>query len=110
VEFVLHTRLLKLRKENKLTQLELSSRLGIARTTYSGYELGTSEPDNETLEKIADFYKVTTDNLLGREEHIVEETQLDRDKKYALDLIMSITDPDKKKAAMEYLKFLAGEK
>lgn len=64
---MLSERLLKLRKEAKLTQEVLSQKLKIARTTYSGYELGTSEPDNETLEKIADFYGVTIDNLLGRE-------------------------------------------
>ena len=107
---MLSQRLLNLRKERKLTQKELSSKLGIARTTYSGYELGTSEPDNETLEKIADYYRVTTDNLLGREGKTAEETQLEKDKKYALELILGITDPDKKKAAIEYLKFLAGEK
>jgi transcriptional regulator with XRE-family HTH domain len=65
---LLSERLLKLRKEAKLTQEGLSLKLKMARTTYSGYELGTSEPDNETLEKIADFYGVTTDYLLGREE------------------------------------------
>lgn len=105
---LLSQRLLNLRKGRKLTQKELSSKLGIARTTYSGYELGTSEPDNETLQKIADFYNESTDYLLGRESK--EETQLEKDKKYALELIMGITDPDKKKAAIEYLKFLAGEK
>lgn len=64
---MLNERLLKLRKEAKMTQEVLSLKLEIARTTYSGYELGTSEPDNDMLEKIADFYGVTTDYLLGRE-------------------------------------------
>jgi transcriptional regulator with XRE-family HTH domain len=78
---LLGERLLKLRKEAKMTQVGLSSKLGIARTTYSGYELGTSEPDNETLERIADYYGVTTDYLLGREpkEKIhKEETEMER--------------------------------
>lgn len=63
---LLHIKLEELRRKHKLTQKELSSRLGIARTTYSGYELGTSEPDNETLEKIADFFNVDIDYLFGR--------------------------------------------
>lgn len=63
---MLHKRLEELRKKHKLTQKDLSSRLGIARTTYSGYELGTSEPDNETLGRIADFFNVNIDYLFGR--------------------------------------------
>lgn len=63
---VLGQRLNKLREEKGLTQKELSSRLGMARTTYSGYENGSREPDNHTLEKIADFFDVSIDYLLGR--------------------------------------------
>lgn len=88
---MLSERLLKLRKEAKLTQEGLSQKLRIARTTYSGYELGTSEPDNDTLEKIADFYGVTTDNLLGREANVYEQNKTNfiidgLVKKYNLDL------------------------
>lgn len=88
---LLSERLLKLRKEAKLTQEGLSQKLRIARTTYSGYELGTSEPDNDTLEKIADFYGVTTDNLLGREANVYEQNKTNfiidgLVKKYNLDL------------------------
>jgi transcriptional regulator with XRE-family HTH domain len=106
---LLNKRLLKLRKENKLTQQELSSRLGIARTTYSGYELGTSEPDNETLENIADYYRVTTDNLLGREERKVEETEADLKRRKGLEYIAKITDEKTLDLAIELLEKLAKE-
>lgn len=78
---MLHKRLLKLRVDGKMTQKEFSAKLGIARTTYSGYELGTSEPDNDTLQKLADYYGVTTDYLLGRDskgEVNKEETEIER--------------------------------
>jgi transcriptional regulator with XRE-family HTH domain len=84
----LHQKLVYLRKENKLTQKELSKKLGLTRSAYSQYELGTREPDFQILQKIADFYSVTTDFILGRSadttnkmerilEEIVQETKVD---------------------------------
>jgi len=62
-------RLKDLRKKNGLTQEEASKRLDIARTTYSGYERGTSEPDFNTLNKLAKFYEVDLNWLLeGKKE------------------------------------------
>lgn len=59
-------RLSELREKSGLTQKELSSRLGMARTTYSGYENATREPDHQTLQKFADYFDVSIDYLLGR--------------------------------------------
>jgi len=60
-------RLRELRIKKKLTQDEFAKILGIARTTYSGYENGSREPDYNTLVKIADYFGVSTDYLLGRD-------------------------------------------
>lgn len=49
-----------------LTQEEVAKKLGLSRARYSHYENGRSEPDNHTLEKLADFYNVSIDYLLGR--------------------------------------------
>ena len=46
----------------------MAQKLGIAKSTISMYENGNREPDFETLEKIADFFNVDTDYLLGRTE------------------------------------------
>lgn len=60
---------LKMLRESKgLSQREMASKLGFAQTTYSQYELGKREPDFSTLIKIADFFGVSTDHLLGRDE------------------------------------------
>jgi transcriptional regulator with XRE-family HTH domain len=56
----------KLRKERDLTQKQVSDALKIQRATYTRYEIGEREPDNKTLNKLADFYDVTTDYLLER--------------------------------------------
>lgn len=56
----------RLRISAGLTQVEMASKLGISRSTIGMYETGAREPDFETLEKIADFFNVDTDYLLGR--------------------------------------------
>ncbi|MGG3773061.1 helix-turn-helix domain-containing protein [Heyndrickxia faecalis] len=59
-------RLSALRKQKGLSQYELADRLGYSRGQIANYEQGKREPDYETLRKIADFFDVTTDYLLGR--------------------------------------------
>ncbi|MHC8517039.1 helix-turn-helix domain-containing protein [Sporosarcina sp. ITBMC105] len=61
---VLGSRLKKLR--GKMTQEEVSKRLGLSRARYSHYENDRVEPDTELLKKIADFFEVTTDYLIGQ--------------------------------------------
>ena len=56
-----------LRKSKGLNQTYLSEMLGISLTAYQKYEHGTAEPNFDNLCKLADFYEVTTDYLLGRE-------------------------------------------
>lgn len=62
------TLLKKLRKDRGLLQKQVAEKIGVGRTTYVKYENGDSEPDYKTLIKIADFYKVSIDELLGRGE------------------------------------------
>jgi len=59
--------LVRLREKAGLTQKDLATKLGIARTTYSGYENGAREPDLDTLKRIADFFEVSLDYLLNRD-------------------------------------------
>lgn len=56
----------QLRLSSGLTQVEMAEKLGISRSTIGMYETGAREPDFETLEKIADFFNVDIDYLLGR--------------------------------------------
>lgn len=58
-------RLKQLRAERGLTQKELAAYLKIDRTTYVKYEAGTSEPNFATLTRLAAYFGVTTDYLLG---------------------------------------------
>lgn len=56
----------KLRTEKGIYQKELAAHLKVSTGTISNYEKGHHAPDLETLCRIADFFGVTTDYLLGR--------------------------------------------
>lgn len=57
-----------LREESKLKMKDVADGIGMNPTTYRKYENGDLEPSFTTLSKLADFYGVTTDYLLGRPE------------------------------------------
>lgn len=59
-------RLIKLRKELNLTQEELAKKIGYTRTAVSAWEIGRNEPSNADTIKLANFFRVTTDYLLGK--------------------------------------------
>lgn len=59
-------RLKELRKEKNKTQIELAKLLNTTSQSYGRYELETSEPTIDTLCKLADYYGVSLDYLVGR--------------------------------------------
>lgn len=59
-------RLKQLRKENDVSQIKLAMDLNLSQNTISRYETGVREADYETLIKLADYFGVSVDYLLGR--------------------------------------------
>ena len=59
-------RIRDLREDCDLTQREIAEFLGIQQTVYSRYERGFQTIPVEHLLKLADFYHVSTDYMLGR--------------------------------------------
>ena len=57
-----------LRKVKKATQKEIADFLGVSNSAYSQYETGTREPSLDILTKLADYFNVTIDDILGRSE------------------------------------------
>lgn len=55
-----------LRKQRQLSMKELGQIVGVAESTISLYENEKREPDLATLSRIADYFNVTVDYLLGR--------------------------------------------
>ncbi|AFQ45358.1 helix-turn-helix domain-containing protein [Desulfosporosinus meridiei] len=71
---MLGKRLQQLRNKFELTQEELAKILCMSRSTYAQYEVDRRKPDYDTLHRIADYFKVSIDFLLGRTEYsIIEE-------------------------------------
>ena len=60
-------RLLSLRKEKGASQADVAEYIGLTVAAYQNYENGRREAGYDTISKLADFYGVTTDYLLGRE-------------------------------------------
>lgn len=76
-------RLVKLRKELNLTQEEFAQRIGYTRTAISAWEIGRNEPSNADTVKIADFFGVSTDYLLGKSDSRNNTSNIDEsDKKF----------------------------
>lgn len=113
-------RLSKLRTEKKLTQAELANRLNIAKSTLAMYETDKREPSFETVQKIADFFDVKVDYLLGRTNDpspISEKTEEDLDpvEKHLTTIMyhdlkqLRETAPEKLENAAAYIRFLVKE-
>lgn len=98
----------QLRKSRGLTQDDLAEILGISLSSYQKYERDAISPSYETLCKIADFYHVTTDYLLGREPATdpFDMLQLPEDQKSVMDRFASFPD-DVRTIILDAIKELA---
>ncbi len=67
---MLFQRLKDLREDNDLRQQDVADFLGISQTVYSRYERGFQTIPVAHLLKLADFYKTSTDYILGRTNNI----------------------------------------
>lgn len=77
-EMIFPQMLTKLREEKGMYQKELAAHLNVSIATISNYENGVHHPDLVTLCKIADFFGVTTDYLLGRSPYVFDPSTLTR--------------------------------
>lgn len=75
-------RISELRKQAGMSQFQLASILDIATSTLGMYETGKREPSLKVMNRIANYFNVTTDYLLGRPEkkdnEIVDYTALEQ--------------------------------
>ena len=59
-------RIRDLREDMDLRQIDVSAATGIDQKTLSNYETGKTNPDSFSIIKLADFFNVSCDYLLGR--------------------------------------------
>lgn len=62
----MHNRIRDLREDMDLRQSDLAEKTGIDQRTISNYETGKTSPDAYALIKLADFFGVSIDYLVGR--------------------------------------------
>lgn len=60
-------RLKELRRDANKLQKEVANEIGISVQVYCNYEKGQRSPSPETLAKLADYFNVSVDYLLGRD-------------------------------------------
>lgn len=66
-------RIRELREDRDLRQIDVSNATGIDQKTLSNYETGKTNPDSTAIIKLADFFGVTCDYLLGVTERNIND-------------------------------------
>ena len=96
----------KIRESLQLTQVKVANDLKLSRQVYNFYENGKRNPDMQTLIKIADYYGVSIDYLLGRR-NVIKPENIDED-----DLLSKINtaDSETKASVEQFLNYLLYEK
>jgi len=98
-------RIKALREQHEKTQQDLADFLNLSQKAVSFYELGQRDIPNDVLKKLADYFHVSTDYILGREEK--------RSPFAALPVVGNIIktlaalSPQKQEQAASYIAFLA---
>lgn len=70
-------KLKELRESCGLSQYTFANKFGVAQSTVGSWEAGKREPNFDTMQKLADFFDVTVDFLLGRSDIKKEPTVKD---------------------------------
>lgn len=97
-----NSRLKQLRLERGLTIQNMAEVLGLSQGSYNYYELGKTEPNIATLKKLADYFCVSIDYLVGAE---VRGKSLNADEVELLKYYRAVDDTSKR-ATIKMLKSL----
>lgn len=107
-------RLKELRKARKIRQTEVAEVLSCSQGVYSRYESGEREPPFDILVRLADFYGVTVDYLMGRDvaspTPIHEQQSTPADREAEAKRILEGLNEKQYQEALTFLKFLQSQK
>lgn len=111
-------RLTDLKKQRNIKQEELARILGVKCNTVSGYENGKFPPVKRII-KLAEYFNVSVDYLLGVKDHVIHDEILDneyithKNKTYSVGTIvekMLSLDDDARKDLLSLLSVLSSDK
>lgn len=90
---VIKMNLKKLRIEQQKTQKEVAQAIDITQFTYSNYEIGKTQPDIETLKKLAKYFHTTIDNLVDNETpYLIDKSQFTQTQLNIIEQIKSLQE------------------
>jgi len=95
-----------IRKKQGLRQIDVAEGIGITFQTYSSYETGKSNPTPEMLWRLADYFDVSVDELLGRTSapQLFENSRIERPE--ILELYDELT-PQQQENLLNYARGMA---
>lgn len=109
-------RIKQLREEREIEQKHLAVELNVTQPTISDWETGRKQPSSKSTAKLADYFGVSMDYLLGRSDDPTPEAQknspsleelfADDPKGLAIYMMYQKLPPEAKPAAEKYLEYL----
>lgn len=93
IKEIVKNNLIKLRKDNKLTQLELAQKVGYSDKAISRWETGETTPDVETLHTLAGLYNVDISYFFKEEHQDIQPKQKEKNKvnKFVISLLCIVS-------------------
>lgn len=75
-----YDRIKELREDHDLRQVDVAKMLEMSQTGYSKYETGENDIPTSVLLRLADYYEVTTDYILGRDPEMNQQGSINTQK------------------------------
>lgn len=98
--------ILSLVKERKITKARLERECGLSNGTIHNWEIGKNNPSYGAIVKIANYFNVSMDYLLGKTDTIVSPTTEQQDDFAKLVSGLSFEEKEKVKEYIEFLRHM----
>ena len=102
-------RIRDLRREKNITADELGEIVGVSRFSVSNWETGRNQPNNDILIKLAEYFNVSVDYLLGITDIPHTDVQLDEFQVALYNGTEELTD-EQKEDLLQYVDYLKSKK
>ena len=84
----------ELREKENISQEKIAQALQITRATFSNYEIEKTQPDIETLIKIADYFNVSLDYLCEHKTNsICDYGKISKEQQTAINILLQLPEP-----------------
>ena len=98
-------RIIMLIKEHGITQQQFLKDVGLNKTALSDWKKGVNASYKKHINKIADYFNVSVDYLLGRENMTFTETEAQKKVSKLVEAFESLSEDNQDKV-LEYIRFL----